>query len=62
MGTMLKINYPNLLCALRPIPHWPGVPIPLLPRVLETVEDFVSEKSWSDSQLRESSEYECDDD
>ena len=30
--------------------------------MLETVEDFVSEKSWSGSQLTESSEYECDDD
>ena len=48
--------------AVRPIPHGPGVSIPLLPRVLETVEDSVSEKSWSNSQLTESSEYECDDD
>ena len=30
--------------------------------MLETVEHSVSEKSWSDSQLIESSEYECDDD
>ena len=29
---------------------------------METVEHSVSEKSWSDSQLTESSEYECDDD
>ena len=41
---------------MRPIPHGPGVPIPLPPRVLETVEDSVSEESF------ESSEYECDDD
>ena len=39
-----------------------GVLIPLPPRVLETVEDSVSEKYWSDSQLTEISEYECDDD
>ena len=57
-----KIQYPNLPCAVRPIPHGPCVPIPLPPRVLETVEDSVSEKSWSDNQLTESSEYECDDD
>ena len=49
-------------CALRPIPHGPGVSIPLPLRVLETVENSVSEKSWSDSQLTESSEYQCDDD
>ena len=66
MGTTLRIKpkilYPNLPCAVRPIPHGPGVPILLSPKVLETVEDFVNEKSWSDSQLKESSEYECDDD
>ena len=44
------------------IPHGPGVPIPLPPRVFETVEDSVNEESLSDSQLTESSEYECDDD
>ena len=47
---------------MRPIPHWPGVPIPLPPRVLETVDDYVRKKSWSDSQLTESSEHECDND
>ena len=57
-----KIQYPNLPYAVRPIPHRSGVPIPLLPRVLETVEDSVSEKPWSDSQLTESLEYKCDDD
>ena len=57
-----KIQYPNLPCAVRPISHGPCVPIPLPPRVLQTVEDSVREKSWSDSQLAESSEYECDDD
>ena len=57
-----KIQYPNLPCAVRPILHEPGVPIALPLRVLETVEDSVSEKSLSDSQLMESSEYECDDD
>ena len=61
MGTMLKISI-KLPCAVRQILHGRGVPIPLPPRVLETVEDSVSEKSWSDSQLTESSEYECDDD
>ena len=49
-------------CAKRSIPHGPGVPIPLPPRVLETVEDSFSEKSLSDSRLTECSEYECDDD
>ena len=34
----------------------------IVPRVLETVGDSVNEKSWCDSQLTESSEYECDDD
>ena len=33
-----------------------------VPKVLETVKDSVNEKSWYDSQLTESSEYECDDD
>ena len=56
-----KIQCSNLPCAMRRILHGPGVPIPLAPRVLETVEDSISEKSWSDSQLTESSEYECDD-
>ena len=46
---------------MRPIPHGPDVPIPLPPRVSETVEDSVSEKSWSNSQSTDSSEYECDD-
>ena len=36
--------------------------MPLPPRVLETIEDSISEKSWPDSQWIESSEYECDDD
>ena len=44
-----KIQYPHLPCAVRPIPHGPGVSISLPPRVLETVEDSVSEKFWSDS-------------
>ena len=57
-----KIQCPNLPCTVLPIPHGPGVPIPLPPRVLETVENSVSEKSWSDNRLTESSEYECDDD
>ena len=59
-----KIQYPNLSCAIRPIPYGPGEPIPLPSRVLETVEDFVSEESLSDSQLTECSEYdfEYDDD
>ena len=39
-----------------------GVAIPLPQSVLETDEHVASEKSWSDSQLTESSEYECDDD
>ena len=47
---------------MRPIPHGPGVPISLPPRVLETVEDSVSEESLSDSQLTECSEFEYDDD
>ena len=56
------MQYPNLPCAVRPISLGPDVPIPLPLRVLETAENSVSEKSWSDSQLTESSEYECDDD
>ena len=55
-----KIQYPNLPCAMQPIPRGPGVPIPLPPRGLETVKESVSEKSWSDRQLTESSKYECD--
>ena len=55
-----KIQYPHLPGFVRPIPYGPGVPTPLPPRVLKTVEDSVSEKPWSDSQL--SSECECDDD
>ena len=47
---------------MQPIPHGPGIPIPLPPRLLKTIEDSVSEKSWSDCQSTESSEYECDDD
>ena len=58
----LKIQYPNLLCAIQRIPHGPGVPILLLSRVLERVKDSVSEESLSDSQLTECSEHECDDD
>ena len=46
-----KIQYPNLHCAIRLIPYNPDVPIPLLPRDLETVGDSVSEESLSDSQL-----------
>ena len=57
-----KIQYPNLTWAVRPVPHGPGVPISLPPRVLETVKDSVSEKSWSDNQLTESSQYEFDND
>ena len=56
-----KIQYPNLPCAIRPIPHASSVPILLPPRVLETVEDSVSKKSLSDSQLAECSEYQYDD-
>ena len=47
---------------MQPIPHGLGVPYPLPSRVFEIVKDSVGEKSWSDSQLTESSEYECDDD
>ena len=54
------IQYLSLPCAVRPISHGPGIRISLSPRVLKAVEDSVSEKSWSDSQL--SSKYECDDD
>ena len=66
MGTMLKISTKlNILTCLVSCDQFligPGIPIPLPPRVLETVQDFVSEKSWSDNQLTEKSEYECDDD
>ena len=57
-----KIQYPDLPSAVRRIPHRPDVPISSTPRELETVEGYVSEKSWSDSQLTESSDYECDND
>ena len=43
--------YPDLPCALRLIPHWPDVPIPLPPRVLEIAKDSASEESFCDSQL-----------
>ena len=55
-------QYHNLPSAIQPIPHGPGVPNPLAPRVLETVEDSVGEESLSDSQFTECSGYECDDD
>ena len=64
MGTMLKISIKfNILNCFVPCerflnPHGPGDPIPLP----QTVKDSVGEKSWSDSKLTESSEYECDDD
>ena len=57
-----RIQYSNLPCAIRPVPHAPGVQIPLPPRVLETVKNSVSEESLSDYQLTECSAYECDDD
>ena len=44
-----KIQYSNLLCAIRPIIHGPGVPIPLPPRVLETIEDSAIGEFLSDS-------------
>ena len=53
-----KIQYPNLLCAIRPIPHEPDAPIPFLPRVLEKAEASVSEEFLSDSQLIKRSECE----
>ena len=49
-------------CAIRPIPHGPGVQILLTPRVLEIVEDSVSKESLSVSQLTECLEYKYDDD
>ena len=67
LNSMLKISIKfNILtcldCAIRLIPYGPGVPISLPPRNLETVENSVSEKSLSDSQLTKCSEYEYDDD
>ena len=53
-----KIQYPNLPRVIRPIPHGPGVPIALPPRVLETVEDCVSVESLSYSQLTDCLEHE----
>ena len=50
-------QYPNLPCTIRPILHGPDVPIPLPTRVLERVENFVSEEFLSDSQLTECLEY-----
>ena len=40
-----NIQYPKLPSAYRPVPHGPGIPIPLLPRYLEAVDDSVSEES-----------------
>ena len=57
-----KIQYPNLPSAIRPVPLGRGIPIPLPPRYLETVEDFVGEESLSDSQMSECSEYEYEGD
>ena len=51
-----------MTCAIRQISHGPSVPIPLPTRVLETVEDSLSEESLSDSQLTYCSEYEYGDD
>jgi len=53
------IQYPHLPSAIWPVPHGPGIPIPLPPRYLETVDDSISEESLSDSQMTECSEYEC---
>ena len=49
-------------CAIRLIPYGSGVPISLLLRDLEAVENSVSEESLSDSRLTECSEYEYDND
>jgi len=55
-----NIQYPKLPFAIRPVPHGLGIPIPLPPRYLETVDDSISEESLSDSQMTECPEYECD--
>ena len=47
---------------MRPIALGQAFPISMPSKVSEAVEDSIGEKSWSDSQLTESSEYECDDD
>ena len=57
-----QIQYSNLPSAMRLISCRSSVPIPLPPRVLETVKDSFSEEFLSDSQLTGSSEYKCDDD
>ena len=46
-----NIQYPKLPSAIRPVPHGPGIPIPLHPRYLEKVDDSVSEESLSDRML-----------
>ena len=54
-----NLQYTKLPSAIRSVPHGPGIPIPLPPRYLVTVDDSVSEESLSDSQMTECSEYEC---
>ena len=55
MGTMLKISIKfNILTCLVPCDRF------LMGQV--TVDNSVNEKPWSDSQLTERTEYECDDD
>ena len=61
LDSMLKISIKfNILTCLVPYDYFygSGVPIRLPPRDLETVEDSVREKSLSDSQMTECSEYE----
>ena len=55
-----KVEYSNLPCAIWFVPHGQGILIPFPPRSLEAVEDYVSEESFSDSQMTECSEYEYD--
>ena len=62
-----KINYPSLALCHTTDFSWArcyghGQSIPFPPRLLETVEDSIGEKSLSDSQLTECSEYVYNDD
>ena len=67
MGIMLKISIKfNILTCLVPCDrflHGPGVAIPLPPRMLETIEDSISEKFWSDDdhQPKQFNQAELDD-
>jgi hypothetical protein len=46
---MKEILYPNLPSAIRPVPHGPGIPVPVPPEILEdTPVDSDKEDTDSD--------------